>query len=221
MEHPSTNGFSNGIAMNGHGPVTREDILELRRQRDLVDQQIQALGDILKANHIGMTEPLVDAEQFPRNDIDVYQVRHARVGIIRLQNDYKRITKDIEEKLEAFYETVGENGASGNGDLRMEIDEAPQAEAELAPIAKINLVSKGSPAHQAGLKVDDLVLSFGSIDADNFRSIQDIGNLVQSSQGIVVTVKVKRGNEMVRVALIPGPWSGRGLLGCNITPIDS
>ena len=29
----------------------------------------------------GMEEPLVDGEGFPRSDIDVYQVRHARHSI--------------------------------------------------------------------------------------------------------------------------------------------
>ena len=30
--------------------------------------------DILKSNGVGMDDPLVDSEDFPRNDIDVYQV---------------------------------------------------------------------------------------------------------------------------------------------------
>lgn len=33
-------------------------------------------------NKIGMTEPLVDAEGYPRADVNVYQVRHARHKII-------------------------------------------------------------------------------------------------------------------------------------------
>jgi 26S proteasome non-ATPase regulatory subunit 9 len=33
-------------------------------------------------NNIGMREPLTDAEGYPRNDVDVYQVRIARNKII-------------------------------------------------------------------------------------------------------------------------------------------
>ena len=33
-------------------------------------------------NKVGMSEPLVDAEGFPREDVDVYQVRTARNKII-------------------------------------------------------------------------------------------------------------------------------------------
>lgn len=41
--HHSEAGTSNGVT------ITREDVLELMNQRDIVDQQIHALGDILKA----------------------------------------------------------------------------------------------------------------------------------------------------------------------------
>ena len=30
--------------------------------------------DVLKSNGVGMDDPLVDSEDYPRNDIDVYQV---------------------------------------------------------------------------------------------------------------------------------------------------
>ena len=31
--------------------------------------------DVLKSNGVGMDDPLVDSEDYPRNDIDVYQVK--------------------------------------------------------------------------------------------------------------------------------------------------
>jgi 26S proteasome non-ATPase regulatory subunit 9 len=69
--------------------------------------------------------------------------------------------------------------------------------------------------------VDDIILEFGSINAQNFASLTDIGNLVQTSAGSVISVKVKRESVSHKLALIPGPWNGRGLLGCNIIPYDS
>lgn len=47
-----------------------------------------------------MRESLVDADGYPRNDIDVYQVRHARHQINTLQNDLKSLMKEIEKGLE-------------------------------------------------------------------------------------------------------------------------
>jgi len=200
--------------------IHREDILRLMKRREDIDEQIQALGGILTSNKIGMTEPLVDSEGYPRNDIDVYQVRHARHKIICLQNDFKSVTKEIDEKLQMYHTQLRERGLVEDGNS-MDIDESTTP---TVPIAKVNLVSEGSPAYHAGLQVDDMIVEFGSINAENYRSLSDIGQLVQSSAGNLVNIKVKRvaaTTTFVKLALIPGPWSGRGLLGCNIVPYEA
>lgn len=33
-------------------------------------------------NNIGMNEPLIDSDDYPRSDIDVFKVRHARQRVI-------------------------------------------------------------------------------------------------------------------------------------------
>lgn len=50
-----------------------------------------------------MKDPLVDKDDFPRNDIDVYAVRHARSNIIRLENDAKDLFKQMTAKLEELH----------------------------------------------------------------------------------------------------------------------
>jgi len=213
-----------GIRMSGTLPgtggdstPTRQGILKLMKARTEIDEQITALGGILESNHIGMTEPLVDNEGYPRNDIDVYQVRNARHRIICLQNDYKALTKQIEASLEAYHQHLREQGAV---DTPMEVD-SEELETVMQPFVKVNMVSEGSPAFHAGLKVDDLVLSVGSLDSGNFTGLPQIGTLVQQNAGNMLPVKVRREGQIVKLALIPGPWSGRGLLGCNVIPIEN
>jgi 26S proteasome non-ATPase regulatory subunit 9 len=72
-----------------------------------------------------------------------------------------------------------------------------------------------------GICVEDLIVEFGSVNAGNFKSVQDIGTVVQHSQGRSVSVKVKRHGKMMRLNLTPHMWSGRGLLGCNILPVET
>lgn len=43
---------------------------------------IKTFFDLRFQNRVGMDEPLVDSDGYPRNDIDVYRVRHARHKII-------------------------------------------------------------------------------------------------------------------------------------------
>jgi len=221
-EHPQDRmAQGEGTSSGGSHIIHREDILRLMKRREDIDEQIQALGGILTSNKIGMTEPLVDSEGYPRNDIDVYQVRHARHKIICLQTDFKNVTKEIDEKLQMYHTQLRERGLVEDGNS-MEVDESTTT--PTVPIAKVNLVSEGSPAYHAGLQVDDMIVEFGSINAENYRSLSDIGQLVQSSAGNLVNIKVKRvaaTTTFVKLALIPGPWNGRGLLGCNIVPFEA
>lgn len=78
----------------------REQVLKLIEEKDKIEKQINDLGQVLVANkNVGMNESLVDGDGFPRNDIDVYQVRTARSQIIHLQNDLKVLMKEIEKGL--------------------------------------------------------------------------------------------------------------------------
>ena len=87
--------------------------------------------------------------------------------------------------------------------------------------AVIDVVSSGSPAQTAGLKVGDAVVSFGSVDTSNFNGdLKAIAGVVQTSQDKNVRVQVVRDRRVVTLTLKPQRWSGRGLLGCNIKPLE-
>lgn len=67
--------------------------------------------------------------------------------------------------------------------------------------------------------VRDEIIDFGTINAENFVNLTQIGELVRHSQNRVIGIKVKRGTATMEVSLTPKTWSGRGLLGCNVVPI--
>lgn len=103
----------------------------------------------------------------------------------------------------------------------------------LQPFAKVNTVSEGSPAHQAGLQAGDEILQFGDIVASTAHlsaSQADLGNLPSAvREGAEVTVVVlRRGTDNTppsttsvrRLRLTPSSgWGGRGLLGCHLLAI--
>ncbi|XP_062537989.1 26S proteasome non-ATPase regulatory subunit 9 [Armigeres subalbatus] len=218
--------------------TSRDAVLELMTQKNAIEQKIAEQGKILEVNRVGMTDPLVDDSGFPRNDIDVYQVRQARHKIICLQNDLKALMKRIEQGLHTVHaqtssqrqehltstklqalelEEDGENGsASGLRHSMRAIRSQP-----VKPIAKVNVVSEGSPAEDAGIALRDEIVEFGTINAGNFRDLSQIGAVVRSCENRIVPVKVRRDGKLIELSLTPKSWSGRGLLGCNIVPIDS
>ncbi|XP_060825886.1 26S proteasome non-ATPase regulatory subunit 9 [Bombus pascuorum] len=194
----------------------KDYVLQLMKDKDKIESDLKALKEILDINHVGMDDPLVDCEGYPRNDIDVYQVRHVRHKIICLRNDHKTLMKKIEEGLHELHALAGDQAENS-----LAATTIVQDNAQLDPFLKVNLVSPGSPAEIAGIQVDDLILEFGSIDCRNFKSLKDIGTLVQNSRYKTVNIKIKRGSNIVALTLIPRPWIGNGLLGCNVIPIES
>ncbi|XP_034238977.1 26S proteasome non-ATPase regulatory subunit 9 [Thrips palmi] len=187
--------------------TSRGSVLKIIEEKDKIEKEIEALMGVLSTNRVGMHDPLVDAEGYPRQDIDVYQVRHARHRIVCLQNDHKSLMKEIERGIHALH-----SGGSSN-----ENDEAMQEPQPVGDtIAVVNKVTPGSPASLAGLEVLDRIIEFGSVNSANFRSLANIGFVADSSKNRPVTVVVLRDNRIVRLSITPKPWLGPGLLGCNI-----
>lgn len=214
------------VGYNADGP-TRDRVMQLIQEKDRIESEIREQTAILETNHVGMHEPLVDQDGFPRNDIDVFKVRHARHQIICLQNDHKNIMKRIErgladvhadllvsnvENQQVNVATTSSNGqmnGHSNGDnVRNYVNETC--------FATVGFVNNGSPADMAGLCEYDEIIEFGSINHQNFRDMTQIMDLVGHSVNQRINVKIRRNNSVLNVTVIPKPWLQPGLLGCQI-----
>ncbi|KAG6886134.1 hypothetical protein C0992_004652 [Termitomyces sp. T32_za158] len=152
-----------------------EQARALIEKKSNIEEQIEVQISILKANDSTMQTPLVDTDGFPRADIDVYAVRSARVRIIELRNDLNTITNEIAKALETIYDP-----ANVPKDLGLD-----SSSADLRPFAKVNTVAPGSPAAEAGLQRDDLVLKFGSLDHRACSSsLQPLTEVVSANENV-------------------------------------
>ncbi|GAA6089478.1 26S proteasome non-ATPase regulatory subunit 9 [Tachysurus ichikawai] len=198
--------------------VTTEDVQRLIKKKDEIEEQIKAYYDVLEdQGNVGMHASLVDAEGFPRADVDLFQVRTARHSISCLQNDHKAIMVEIEEALHKLHAL--EKAKREQDQAEAQVERMEQDVSLPPPFACVDAVTQGSPAYQAGLCVGDEVVEFGSVNPSNFHNLQNIATVVQHSEGKSVSVSVIRNGQKVRLSLTPQRWSGRGLLGCNIVPI--
>jgi len=195
--------------------VTKEQVLELMKEKEKMEEELKVWLEVLESQDgVGMDGELVDAEGYPRNDIDVHRVREARNKVICLRNDLKGQMASIEKGLHSLHAQSRESVGGGEMDVS-EPTSLPDT------FAVIDVVSSGSPAQTAGLKVGDTVVSFGSVDTSNFTGdLKAIAGVVQSSQDKNVRVQVVRNGRVVTLTLKPQRWSGRGLLGCNIKPLE-
>jgi len=81
----------------------------MNRQRQEIESEIKCFMDVLQSQGVGMKDPLVDSEGFPRGDVDVYQIRFARNKIVTLENDCRQLMKSIERKLHEFHSIQSSN----------------------------------------------------------------------------------------------------------------
>lgn len=188
------------------------------KRKDEIEEQIKAYYDVLEDQGVGVEDPLVDEEGYPRADVNLYHIRNARHNISCLQNDHKAIMAEIEEALHRLH---AREKAKREQDEAEAQGEAMEQQVTLStPFARVDAVTQGSPACGAGLRVGDEVIEFGSVNTENFQNLQNIASVVQHSEGKPLRVTVIRDSQKAQISLTPQRWSGRGLLGCNIVPIQ-
>jgi len=201
--------------------VTREQVLQLMKEKDKLETELKELSDVLRSQGVGMDDPVVDQDGFPRADIDVYQVRHARSNIRTKTTDLKEVMK----KIEAGLLNIHAQARQGIG-LESTVSQAMNLEKDSvsinkAPFARVLVVCSGSPADEAGIKQGDLITKFGSVDSSNFTSLKSISDIVEQSRDKAISVWLLRDDQHIKTELTPRTWSGQGLLGFKIRPVST
>jgi len=195
----------------------REQARTLITQKAAIEAEINGQISILKANNITLHSPLVDSDGFPRDDLDIYQVCHARVKIIELRNDLEAITNNIAKALQAVYDPYSPPILlSSSSDV--ELNSSAEADT-MEPFARVDSVAPGSPAADAGMQREDLVVEFGHLTSQLFASssLQILAELVNVSENRELPIKVLRLDQRISLKLTPREgWGGRGMLGCHI-----
>jgi len=214
-----TIGTSNTIpTMGDEKNWTKEEVLAEMDEKKRIESEMVEWTEVLSSEGgVGMHEPLVDAEGYPRNDIDVHKVREGRNKLICLGNDLHEITSRVEQGIHSLHaqsaQSVPKNSLASSVDLA-------EVSSKDTAFAKIDSVAPGSPADIAGIQIGDQMLSFGSVTHKNFNDdLGNVANVAKHSQNQNVRVQVLRNGQMMTLALKPQAWSGRGIVGCNIVPI--
>ncbi|KAJ8474519.1 hypothetical protein ONZ45_g15923 [Pleurotus djamor] len=151
----------------------REAAQALIQRKDRIEAEIKSQHAILQANGVTLQSPLVDADGFPRADIDIWAVRTARVRIIELRNDLATITNEIGKALENVFAA---GGVKEEGSTEKVVVEAP--------FARVDSVAPESPAAEAGMLKEDLIVKFGDLTktALTSSSLQPLAAVVAANE---------------------------------------
>ena len=132
-------GFTLPPRTNNTGPSDHARTLMARKAA--MEAEMEAQYSILQSNSVTTDTPLVDTEGFPRADIDVWAVRHARVRIIELCNDHKKLMDDIMVALQDVYVPITTDAPLTEGNNSQD--------GSAMPFARVDGVAPGSPAASA------------------------------------------------------------------------
>ncbi|CAO3623633.1 unnamed protein product [Cunninghamella blakesleeana] len=198
----------------------------MAKEKELL-KELNDLEQQLKAQGVGMTEPLIDNEGYPLSDIDIPTIRLLRNRIHHVRNDHKDIMKKIESTISLIHslsrEAIKKSSSSTivADTLNNKNNNSNQSTPiVLAPFAKVNAVAPDSPAYIAGLQRNDQILKFGNITAANHQQLQALTSVVSTNIGQPVEIKIIRDQNEMILSLTPRTdWGGRGALGCHIIPI--
>jgi 26S proteasome non-ATPase regulatory subunit 9 len=208
---------------------------ELMQEKERIEAELSALSSVLSSHGVNMNTSLTTFDGFPRDDIDIAQVRTTRVRIIHLRNDHKDVMKYLEKGLHAHFAQLQAQAASAtvNGTTVPSVPSLSAADngisdatAHRTPFARVNSVEPRSPAEQAGLKTGDLICGFGAVHWLNHERLSKVSETVQQHEGRPVTVRISRESDSAtgtidrELQLTPRRnWGGRGLLGCHLVPL--
>jgi len=218
---PTSSTHHSALASNGSS-----SLLELMSEKERLESELSALSSVLDSHGVNMFTSLTTFDGYPRDDIDVAQIRTTRARIIHLQNDYKGLMSRIEAGLHAHHAATALQASSAIEGKDTTANTGGQNMRPVGiPFAKVNNVVLGSPADAAGLKAGDQITQFGSIDWANHEKLSKIAEVVQRSEGRSIVVNIIRPDvggatsEEMRLILVPRrDWGGRGLLGCHLLP---
>ncbi|KAF8305206.1 hypothetical protein DL93DRAFT_2089706 [Clavulina sp. PMI_390] len=157
----------------------------LMNEKDRIEAQIDHQLSVLRMNDSTMQSPLLDADGFPRADIDLVSVRNARVRVIELRNDLKAVMDQIAHALQGIY--VPDPTPPAAPPASANVGSSSSSPTTDTPFALVNGVAPQSPASEAGLLRGDLVFQFGDLRADAFGqpvSLTPLSQLVASSENV-------------------------------------
>jgi len=95
------------------GSDAKSRLRQLISQKDALEAQLEALH-----TQAASGQPLVDAEGYPRADLDVHAVRNARNEMARMQTDHKRVMASIEQAMFALHAEAKAAKAAAHPELQ-------------------------------------------------------------------------------------------------------
>lgn len=187
--------------------VKRLHSLSLRQVLQLkvaIERELDKNFDSLLGQGLDLTSPLVTDEGFPRQDIDVLQVRLTRRYVNMLRNDLRDVIDHSQTLLSDHFQ---EKSAT----------EMASESSSTIPFARIYDLLPNGPLQVAGVVENDRLIAVGSINATNHSNLSLLQKTIRENENVALPMRVQRDSEILELTLTPNTrWGGPGLLGAKL-----
>ncbi|KAJ2477889.1 putative 26S proteasome regulatory subunit [Coemansia sp. RSA 2131] len=185
-----------------------EHVQKLLQQKTELESELRQLDNELHAHGVDRSTQLMDANGFPRSDIDIVAIRTIRQSLVCKQNDLRGLMAQIETQLIALHQTTH--------------SETPTPKRRA--FARVSIVTPHSPASEAGLVAGDKIIQYGSVSASSSDCFQALSaetiNNINTPLCVAIERVVNGKPETLELSLLlRRGWGGEGVLGCHILPI--
>ncbi|KAL9116173.1 MAG: hypothetical protein Q9227_000543 [Pyrenula ochraceoflavens] len=188
LHAPSVPSGPTTLAQAENSRLSGRSLTELISFKDDLEAELRALSSVLDSHHVNMNTSLTTFDGYPRDDIDVAQIRTTRTRIIHLKNDYKELMKNIESGLHEHHASLRLQSPAQPSDAAGSQASEPTERASVVDrsFAKVNSVADASPAAVAGLRAGDEIRGFGLADWTNHENLSKIAQIVQQNEGVSI-----------------------------------
>lgn len=171
-------------------------VLDLKSR---IEGELDRNFGLLQRQGVDMTSPLITEDGFPREDIDVLEVRLLRNYLNMLRNDLRAVIDRSQELLATHFQSTPTERTS-----------------TAAPFAEIYGLMPQSPLHSAGCRDGDLLVSVASVDATNHSGLSFLQHTIQENANVALPLRILRDGRLLDLTVTPSQtWGGPGLLGAR------
>lgn len=96
-----------------------------------------------------------------------------------------------------------------------------EAEKILRPFCKVVEVQKGSPADEAGIKLEDQIIEYGGVNYLNNNDLKKMAEVTWENVNKPVRIYLSRKCFELEFNVYPKTWDGPGILGCRFTLLEN
>eukprot|EP00603_Paraphysomonas_imperforata_P006441 CAMPEP_0114413472 /NCGR_PEP_ID=MMETSP0103-20121206/874_1 /TAXON_ID=37642 ORGANISM="Paraphysomonas imperforata, Strain PA2" /NCGR_SAMPLE_ID=MMETSP0103 /ASSEMBLY_ACC=CAM_ASM_000201 /LENGTH=192 /DNA_ID=CAMNT_0001581551 /DNA_START=30 /DNA_END=605 /DNA_ORIENTATION=+ len=189
------------------------DLLKsLLKERDDLEAEAEVLADNLNSPgpngepKAGIKDPLIDSEGYPRGDINVHEVRIKRNRLAVINTDHRALMKKIEAEVTRLHSESSVESIPAIPAANSSTSDDKSSPVMRIPFAKLDEVQDGSPAMQAGICNNDLLISFGDIDISTLNPMSVIPNEVGKYTEKPMSIVVLRDTVVLSLTLTPSTW---------------